>query len=57
MSRQLLIVGAGLMFRVGHLPALTKMGIPIAGVVEPSDAVAQQIKPQLPAGVPFYTHR
>lgn len=55
MNRQVLIVGAGLMFRVGHLPALTKMGVSIAGVVEPSDAVAQQIKPQLPTGVPFYT--
>lgn len=54
MDRKILVVGAGLMFRVGHLPALTKMGISIAGIVEPSDAVAEQIKSLVGPNVFFY---
>jgi predicted dehydrogenase len=54
MDRKILIVGAGLMFRVGHLPALKKLNVSITAVVEPSDAVVESIKPLLNADVKFY---
>lgn len=49
MAVNLLVLGAGNIFQAIHLPAIAQLGITITAVVEPSEKVREQVKPQLPS--------
>jgi len=55
MLREILIIGAGNIFQTSHLPCFSNLGITIAGVVEPSTAVVNDLKKILPANTSYYT--